>query len=392
MHVSALGREATRCSLIVRCCSLVNPAAFDPAKGSPPACTTSRAVVSEATILSSMNHFNIVRLIGVSLQPERLAIVLEFAERGSLDAVLARTTMTLGSGLLTILLQTANALLYLHSKSFVHLDVKSANIVLRDDFSAVLADFGTAKRVDDDCKVKTGSHFYVAPEITRGEGHVPESDIFSFGILMLEVGTFYLHRGYLEHRYLHGKGSDLPIQVAFGGRDVREGFEMSRKMAQEGWRPSISPALGYHWPNYVMLIEECWAQDPKDRPSMENLVAKLAACEGDPRGRGQDRLLGAHQSLEDARQFHEYLRLCKLHDSNKLETIIPEYSLLDGRLQGSAKRSAEKLICISHSGTFNTSPEAWALAYESSTDYDQYSGVNIVENVRSDREGSQSPA
>ena len=264
------------------------------------------AFVSEATITSRFSHFHIVRLIGVCLDPGRLAIVLEFCERGSLEAVLTKEPLTLGQGLMTMLSQTATALSYLHSRGFVHLDIKSGNVLIRDDYSAVLTDFGETKRSDSVSKIKAGSHFYVAPEITEGRDYGFPSDIFSFGILLLECGAFYLHKAYLKKRWRDGKANDHPIQVAFEGMDVSRGQEASGKIALEGWRPAIPPALREHWPDFVDLIKRCWAQDPSERPSAQELVTELAACESDHRGREIDKLLGAHLSEEDRRQYHEF--------------------------------------------------------------------------------------
>ena len=76
-----------------------------------------------------------MRLIGVCLDPQKLCIVLELCERGTLQDILVHEPMTMGSGLMTILSQVASGLVYLHSKRYVHLDVKSANVLIRQDYS-----------------------------------------------------------------------------------------------------------------------------------------------------------------------------------------------------------------------------------------------------------------
>lgn len=60
---------------------------------------------------------------------------------------------------------------------------------------ACLGDLGEAQNIDKPTAVSAGSHFYVAPELMRGEGPISlENDIFSMAILLLECGAFYLHK------------------------------------------------------------------------------------------------------------------------------------------------------------------------------------------------------
>ena len=115
---------------------------------------------------TGLTHPNIIRLYGVCLDPSSFMIILEYAERGSLEDFLVHTDMTLASGLLDIVTQVAAALDYLHAKDIIHRDIKTANVLLREDFSVGLSDFGEATKIEKaatrSMSFKTaGTHYYV---------------------------------------------------------------------------------------------------------------------------------------------------------------------------------------------------------------------------------------
>ncbi|KAL4377151.1 hypothetical protein GQ457_02G008790 [Hibiscus cannabinus] len=151
--------------------------------------------VSEVKIISRLRHRNLVQLLGWCHEKGELLLVYEFLPNGSLDSHLFG-----GKIMLTwivrhkIALGLASALLYLHEEweqCVVHRDIKSSNVMLDSNFNAKLGDFGLARLVDHDMGSQTtvlaGTMGYLAPEcVTTGKAS-KESDVYSFGMVALEI-------------------------------------------------------------------------------------------------------------------------------------------------------------------------------------------------------------
>jgi len=150
---------------------------------------------SEVKIISRLGHRNLVQLIGWCHERGELLLVYEFMPNRSLD-----THLFTGESLLIWAMRykvaqgLASALLYLHEEweqCVVHRDIKSSNIMLDSDFNAKLGDFGLARLVDhmkeSQTTVLAGTMGYMAPEcVTTGKAS-KESDVYSFGIVALEI-------------------------------------------------------------------------------------------------------------------------------------------------------------------------------------------------------------
>ncbi|XP_037539567.1 interleukin-1 receptor-associated kinase 4 [Nematolebias whitei] len=149
----------------------------------------------EIQTLSVLQHENLVDLVGFSCDEEHLCIVYAFMANGSL---LDRLACLDGSPPLSwkqrclIAEGTARGLEYLHDNHHVHRDVKSANILLDENFVAKISDFGltraSAKHSSTTVMTESvvGTCAYMAPEALRGE-ITPKSDVFSFGVVLLEI-------------------------------------------------------------------------------------------------------------------------------------------------------------------------------------------------------------
>ncbi|XP_059647956.1 L-type lectin-domain containing receptor kinase IX.1-like [Cornus florida] len=150
---------------------------------------------SEVKIISRLRHKNLVQLIGWCHEKNELLLVYEFMPNGSLDSHLFK-----GQSLLTwamrykIVHGLASALLYLHEEweqCVLHRDIKSSNIMLDSSFNAKLGDFGLARLVDHEKGSQTtllaGTMGYMAPECVIMGKSSKESDVYSFGIVALEI-------------------------------------------------------------------------------------------------------------------------------------------------------------------------------------------------------------
>ncbi|CAI9113183.1 OLC1v1013748C1 [Oldenlandia corymbosa var. corymbosa] len=150
---------------------------------------------SEVTIINRLRHRNLVQLIGWCHEKGNLLLVYEFMPNGSLDCHLFKDrTLLSWETRYKIALGLASALLYLHEEweqCIVHRDIKSSNIMLDSSFNAKLGDFGLARLVDHEKTSQTmtlaGTLGYMAPECATTGKASKESDVYSFGIVALEI-------------------------------------------------------------------------------------------------------------------------------------------------------------------------------------------------------------
>jgi len=150
---------------------------------------------SEVTIISKLRHRNLVQLIGWCHQRKKLLLVYEYMPNGSLDIHLFKKQSLLKWGVrYTIAKGLASALLYLHEEweqCVVHRDIKASNIMLDSEFNAKLGDFGLARFVDHAKGGQTtalaGTMGYMAPECATTGRASKETDVYSFGIVALEI-------------------------------------------------------------------------------------------------------------------------------------------------------------------------------------------------------------
>lgn len=153
---------------------------------------------TELEILSRIYHPRLVNLLGFSCDPDqRKLIVVEYMPNGSLYDLLHRSGKPPGWVKRSrFALQVARAVLFLHASNppIIHRDIKSSNVLIDATFGSRLSDFGLSMRGHvDDVKVKctppAGTLGYLDPEYLAPGDLSTKSDVFSFGILMLEIIT-----------------------------------------------------------------------------------------------------------------------------------------------------------------------------------------------------------
>ncbi|XP_057998204.1 L-type lectin-domain containing receptor kinase IX.1-like [Hevea brasiliensis] len=150
---------------------------------------------SEVKIISKLRHKNLVQLVGWCHEKGEFLLIYEFMPNGSLDSHLfKRENMLSWKARYNIALGLASALLYLHEEweqCVVHRDIKSSNVMLDSNFNTKLGDFGLARLMDNELGLKTtglaGTFGYMAPEYISTGKASKGSDVFSFGVVALEI-------------------------------------------------------------------------------------------------------------------------------------------------------------------------------------------------------------
>ncbi|KAK3420755.1 hypothetical protein EUGRSUZ_G01593 [Eucalyptus grandis] len=154
-----------------------------------------KVFINEVKILSRAIHRNLVQFIGWCQEKGEFLLVYEYMPNGSLDNHLFGTRKVLPWDVrYRIALGLASALNYLHEdleQCVLHRDIKTANILLDTDFNTKLGDFGVSKLVDPQFRTQTtdvvGTYGYLAPEYLNERKATRESDMFSFGVVVLEI-------------------------------------------------------------------------------------------------------------------------------------------------------------------------------------------------------------
>ncbi|KAK4265433.1 hypothetical protein QN277_026488 [Acacia crassicarpa] len=156
-----------------------------------------REFVAEIATIGRLRHQNLVRLLGYCRRKNELLLVYDFMPNGSLDKFLyslPNNKILSWKQRFKIIKDVASALLYLHQQWLqvvIHRDIKPANVLIDNDMNARLGDFGLAKLCDHGNDPKTshvaGTPGYIDPEIVQSGKSNTCTDIYSFGVFLLEI-------------------------------------------------------------------------------------------------------------------------------------------------------------------------------------------------------------
>ncbi|XP_057824518.2 putative receptor protein kinase ZmPK1 [Cryptomeria japonica] len=236
---------------------------------------------AEVSMIGRVNHINLVRMFGFCAEGKHRLLVFEYVENGSLDKHIftQNSSMILDwKKRLQIAVGTAKGLAYLQEECLewiLHCDVKPQNILLDEQFRAKVSDFGLAKLVDSgqgrdralNFSTIRGTRGYLAPEWTMNLPITAKADVYSFGILLLELVS-----GREAAKFNVGGSSVNFVQWAC--ENVRGGGWMvtvvDTKMAVAGNEEKEMERV-------LKMAVACVEQDRDRRPSMSELVEMLMA-------------------------------------------------------------------------------------------------------------------
>ncbi|XP_065637311.1 LEAF RUST 10 DISEASE-RESISTANCE LOCUS RECEPTOR-LIKE PROTEIN KINASE-like 1.1 isoform X4 [Quercus suber] len=247
--------------------------------------------LNEVKILTRLHHKNLVSLYGCTSRHSReLLLVYEFVPNGTVADHIHGDRATPGSlkwaTRLSIAIETASALTYLHASDIIHRDVKTNNILLDDNFCVKVADFGLSRLFPNDVThVSTapqGTPGYVDPEYHQYYQLTSKSDVYSFGVVLIELI------------------SSLPaVDMARHRHEINLAKLAINKIEKCAFHELIDPHLGFESDNEVKrmtksvaeLAFQCIQEDKEMRPSMDEVLEalkKIKSGNNDPEEKAYD--------------------------------------------------------------------------------------------------------
>ncbi|KAF8021220.1 hypothetical protein BT93_G1605 [Corymbia citriodora subsp. variegata] len=233
--------------------------------------------MTEVEILTRLRHKNLVSLYGCTSRHSReLLLVYEYISNGTvadhLHGERAKQDPLLWHTRISIAIETATALAYLHACDIIHRDVKTNNILLDKNFSVKVADFGLSWLFPNDAShVSTapqGTPGYVDPDYHRCYRLMEKSDVYSFGVVLVELI------------------SSMPaVDISRDRHEINLANLATSKIRNREFHELIDPNLGFESDPEInrmimavaSLALRCLQQDKDMRPFMKTILEELKA-------------------------------------------------------------------------------------------------------------------
>ncbi|CAL9080217.1 MDIS1-interacting receptor like kinase 1-like [Musa acuminata AAA Group] len=252
-------------------------------------------IAGEVSVVGKLRHRNIVRILGYMHNDTDAMILYEYMPNGSLWEALhgpqASRLLPDWVSRYNVAAGIAQGLAYLHHDCHppvIHRDIKSNNILLDGNLEARIADFGLARmmvRKNETVSMVAGSYGYIAPEYGYTLKVDEKSDIYSFGVVLMELVT-----------------GRRPIEREFGECQDVVGWVRGRLRSDRGLEAVLDAGVGGHCKHVqeemVLVLRIallCTAKLPKERPSMRDVLTML----GEAKPRRKSSSFGAESNAVD---------------------------------------------------------------------------------------------